>query len=925
MVNRASVKMVLRKLFYSFFLLFSFNSFGQSPWLDQNPFAVKFNQISLTNAPLDLLFPAGYDSVAQVTAQSMENQWLRIGKGFASTNNRFKVVLQNQGLVSNGFVSLMAPRAEFFTTSSQDPALIGTNDWLSLLVSHELRHIHQNNAGRHGLSKLVHGLFGANGQSAYSNLLIPNWLWEGDAVETESRINPMGRSQIPQFKTPLRAYVETFGIPSYAKMMGKSYSHLVPNHYLFGQYLSQQMTKDFGDEFIPKIWEETLNHPNLFGFSRQFKKHSGLSIDQYTKKSLRNLVDDSPRSKPSRLGFNQYLYPNILSDGRVIALKTGISDIRQLVELKQGKERRLTYFGPLLEAAMLSASNDYVTWAEIDFHPRWGQKQFSRIVFYDVKLRRKTYWNPRKKWISPSISADSKWVSFIDLLDNGHSFLRVHDRAENSPLAELKALPGEQFLQPRIGQNGLLVYISKLEGNKSICIWDFVQQKIVFRKDFGSHNIGHPYLKDDWIYFNFPSGEVDQIARFNWKEPLFEILSDERWGAYSAIPSADSLVYSAYKATGNEIVRKLILPKRMELIIQSNQVRKDSVMHDYPVKSVSKWNLINPFSWGPLLSSNGNQLEYSVISRDVLNSLQATAGLQYGMNEKQITQFARLSYQAWFPILDLNYQSGDRKTQLYIDNKRPLDSLRTDTWNQTTWDIGFRLPFNLTHSAYQENLQLGSNIGFLHVQGYDLKKRYFSEPFNGHYRFLKHQFLYSKLLNRSLRDVQPRKGFIIRSNWSGMPFKQRISGELWNVQSQLFLPGIFKHDGFLLKYAYQQESEGNYRFSSSIFFPRGYLYTSFNQLSTFGVDYRFPIVNTNINLGRILYVTRLKGNLFADFGIGKDNSESSKQSFHTLGVDLSAQFHVLRFSEGFELGVRAMFLSESKTWAFVPLVIDIGF
>ena len=60
-------------------------------------------------------------------------------------------------------------------------------------------------------------------------------------------------------------------------------------------------------------------------------------------------------------------------------------------------------------------------------------------------------------------------------------------------------------------------------------------------------------------------------------------------------------------------------------------------------------------------------------------------------------------------------------------------------------------------------------------------------------------------------------------------------------------------------------------------------------------------------------------------GIGKDNSEPSKQSFHTLGVDLSAQFHALRFSEEFELGVRAMYLSESKAWVFVPLVIDIGF
>jgi hypothetical protein len=295
------------------------------------------------------------------------------------------------------------------------------------------------------------------------------------------------------------------------------------------------------------------------------------------------------------------------------------------------------------------------------------------------------------------------------------------------------------------------------------------------------------------------------------------------------------------------------------------------------------------------------------------------------MNERQWSKFAKISYQAWYPIIDLNVQMGDRNTQLYVDNQRPLDSLRTDEWSQSTWDIGVRLPFNLTHSAYQENILFGSNIGLLHVNGYDLSKRYYADPFNGDYRFLKHQIQYSKLLNRSIWDVQSRKGFVLQANWQGMPWKQSISNELWNIKALVYLPGLFKHDGILLKYAYQQESEGNYRFSSSMFFPRGYLYTSFNRLTTMGVDYRFPIKNTEINLGQLLYITRVKGNVFADWGIGEDNLSPTKQSFQSFGVDLSAQFHALRFSEGFELGVRVMYLSASKSWAFVPLVIDIGF
>ncbi len=925
MANRASIEVVLRTLLCLYVCCFSFTSWGQSTLLDQNPFSLKFQKISLKEAPLNLYFPVGYDSVAQETAHELESKWASSGSGFSKNARRFPVLLQNQGLVSNGFVSLWAPRAEFLTTPSQDAALLGTNDWLPLLVSHEMRHVHQNNAAKEGLARWVHGLFGAYGQAVYSNLMIPNWLWEGDAIETESRMNAMGRSQIPQFKMPLMAYLKTYGVPSYAKMMGKSYQQLVPNHYVFGQYLSQQMTKDFGESFIPSLWQSALNHPTLFGFSRQFKKRTGKSIDQYSHDAFAKIgVQDSvPLQK--KQGFTQYLYPNILADGRIIALKTGFSNIKQLVEIKDGHERRLTYFGPLIDASMLSASDDYVVWSELVFHPRWGQKQQSRLVFYSLKTGQKSFWGANEKWISPSISTDSKYVSFIHLKENGQSSLKVYNLAQRNVISIISAKSGEQFLQPRLNSDGTLVYIVKYAGNKSVCIWDFIQQREIFRKDFGQYNIAHPVYVGNWIYMNYPAGDVDQIARISRADERFEVMTQERFGAYFGHPTADSLIYSAYTAAGHQLVSVGLNPSPIDLTIQSFQVKKDTLKLPFPIQSVSKWNLLNPFSWGPVLSSSGTQLEYSVISRDVFNSLQVAAGTRYGMNEKSWNQFARLSYQAWYPIIDVNYQISDRKTQLYIDNKKPLDSLRVDQWRQQTWDIGIRIPFNLTHSAYQEFLQVGSNLGLLQVSGYDLAKRYYSEPFNGNYSFLKHQIYYSKLLSKSLWDVQSRKGFVLQANWNGIPFKQKLHNELWNLQAQLYLPGLLKHDGILLRYAYQQESEGNYRFGSSVFFPRGYLYTSFNQLTTMGIDYRFPIKNTDINIGRLVYVSRIKGNVFGDLGIGKDNLEGTTQSFHAFGVDLLAQFHALRFSQGFELGVRALYISESKTWAIVPLVIDIGF
>jgi len=466
MANRAGVKMVLKSCFrILLFLIVASSSFGQFAALDQNRSSRQFHRISLIKAPLELWFPAGYDSVAQSTARLMDSTWLNIGGAFPKTNNRFRVILQNQGMVSNGFVSLMAPRVELFTTPSQDASLLGTNDWLKLLVSHELRHVHQNNAARRGLGKVIHTVFGSYGQAVYGNIMIPNWLWEGDAVETESRMNGMGRSHIPQFKIPLKAYVNEFGVPSYAKLMGKSYQQMVPNHYVVGQYLSQSMTRDFGQDFLPRLWQSTLDHPTLFGFSRQFNKVAGKSIDKYVSEKLGLLSQDLSAKSKWKKGFTQYLYPNVLPDGRIIAVKGGFSDIKQLVEIKGKSERRLTYLGPWLDPSMLSSSSELSVWAEMVYHHAGGKNNVLVWYFFS-SYGSKEILESRRKVDKPKHLPRFKIFSFIELAENGTSKLLVYELASKRLIAERHAKPGEQFLHPRLGSNHDLVYISKINSQK---------------------------------------------------------------------------------------------------------------------------------------------------------------------------------------------------------------------------------------------------------------------------------------------------------------------------------------------------------------------------------------------------------------------------------------------------------------------------
>jgi hypothetical protein len=75
-----------------------------------------------------------------------------------------------------------------------------------------------------------------------------------------------------------------------------------------------------------------------------------------------------------------------------------------------------------------------------------------------------------------------------------------------------------QVIQPRISSNGLLSYISLYHGRKQIVIYNYILKQVIAKRDFGSNNIAATFLHEDYVYFNLPVGQVDQLARWNFKD-----------------------------------------------------------------------------------------------------------------------------------------------------------------------------------------------------------------------------------------------------------------------------------------------------------------------------------------------------------------------------------------------------------------------
>ena len=325
-------------------------------------------------------------------------------------------------------------------------------------------------------------------------------------------------------------------------------------------------------------------------------------------------------------------------------------------------------------------------------------------------------------------------------------------------------------------------------------------------------------------------------------------------------------------------------------------------------------------------------------SQDLLSTTQIGVGYTYNQAEQVGNAYALLSYQGLFPVFDLSFQRGNRQTSLYIDRVLPLDSLRTDRWQYNQLTAGVRLPLQFTNSKYVQSANLSAYYNYLQVTGYDLPFRYQTEVGSaGSLNALTYGFSYSRLLRQSKRDVAPRWGQTFSINYRTTPFGGKLTAEQIGVQANLFFPGLLNHHSLRLRGGYQQQAKGNYIFGPLIFFPRGQLYITDDQIKAGSVEYRFPVADTHWSLGRWLYVQRIKAGVFYDQTEGQSQVEvrdvynrlrgyeTRRNNFQTTGLDVSFVFNTLRVRNSFEAGFRTIYNLKKGEWIVQPLVIDIGF
>jgi len=917
--NKQIKKLIIKSIITISLSLASHGSFAQIFNAEQNPLSVKWRQINVSG--FRLIYPAELEREAQRMANTVSHIYPQIGSSLGRQKTSIPILLQNQGVIANGFVQLGPKKSEFYATPPQQ---FDSQDWLNNLAVHELRHVAQ-------FDKLSAGRlypFPEQVYLAWFGVSIPTWFFEGDAVSTETSLTKAGRGRQPSWIMPYRTSLLEGKKLSYSKAYFGSEKDITPGYYQLGYLIASNIRQQYGKEIFDEVLTDIQKRPfRLYPFSNSLKKFTGKGTQQWfkdtqdsVKKSWLAQASASPSktyapiNNPAKINTNYY-FPVKLENGKILTLKQSKSETPHFITIDQnGKESSLLHIA-YQEQPWFSYVNGKIVWDEVRYDPRFRQRNYSVICSFDLKTGHTRKLRGKSRIFSPSLSADGKKIVAVKIgLDNQSNLVELD--AENGAILRTFSNPDNLILQtPSYDDTGLLIaFISVTEKGKALWTMDQTGKTTQLISE-SAQQLSRPVFIKQQIAFNAHYGGIDNIYSVDIQSKKISALSASKYGAFNATPNAnkDSILFNNFGSTGYNIAAAAIQAEPLsanQFVYFGAAAEKqentgnvfehipDSVYSSKPYRAFS--NLFNFHSITPTITDE-NQGGLQLSSDNLLNTLNVFAAADYHSDLRRFEYSSGFTLKSFYPVFSATYRNRPRRT-FYSSGQ----TIQQGDWRENTIKVQAAVPINL--NALNDNFGLSGRIATSYTQLYmpeNLPKNFIST--------LKFPMEYGITLNHNVRqaerDIAPRWGQILRLTYLNQPFDKQLAGELFAAEAYLYVPGLAKNHSFLMNYNYQTTS-GIRRYDQEI--PTVYGYNNIparSKLSnTLLLNYRFPIAFPDAELGPLAYVRNLRGGVFCNYeNIG---SETNLGEPKTYGFELRTSLNALRYQAFVDLGTRFVFVNK---------------
>ncbi|MCX6305857.1 MAG: hypothetical protein NT040_12910 [Bacteroidetes bacterium] len=947
-------------------LFLGLNGFAQYYSSGEDPASIRWRQIK--TARYRLIFPEPFEKKAQYLANIMDIICRNETTTLSAKVPHIPVILHTQTVTSNGLTVWAPKRIELYTCPPQQTY---AEEWLEQLAIHEYRHAIQISKVNRGFSKALYYIFGEQITGGILGLYVPSWFLEGDATVTETAMTKTGRGRSALFESTLRAQVVEKGLYSYDKATMGSYKTFTPDAYSLGYYLVGQSRKKYGTDLWNTAMDRVAKYPFMVvPFNSGIRKVTGMwktklykqsltELDSAWQHQLRESGQQPVRYITTRNPRNHVVYnhPILLNDSTIIADKSSMDDVDRfvLIDRHTGHERILLTPGNHLSGTT-SVGGNYLVWCESESDLRWSNRSYSEIRMYDFTTGKQQELTHESRYFAPVISPDGSRVTAVHVSEENQNFIDVLEVPSGRQIRRYP-IPGYgQAITPNWSPDATRIIFTLLTAaGETVAIMDTATGNIrnVLPASFNEFTGPAFFFRQYIIYSVDHSGAENIYALDTLTKAVFRITS----GRFATsdpdfTPDKQYMIFSDYTSDGLMVAEIKIdtsawVPLHLvdnhayrlfdALAAQETANIQDSVTgrniykmnasdkYDldtdtirgkiYPTRKYAKMlNLFNPHSWAPA-SFDINNLNFNpgvmVLSQNALSTTFAGVGWEYDVTEQTGKFYTSLSYRGWYPEFTLRFDIGNRSGYVRYHGSSELFRF---TWQETNFKAYVSIPWNFSHGRFYRYLQpaVGTTLAFVHHNS--STPEHFT---TGVIQTMDYRITASQYLHSDQKDVYPRFGQSLDVTYRDTPFAGNDMGSIFGAKVNLYFRGLFRHQGILLAGGYQQRNDKYlpaYSFANLISYPRGYANTYDDDLLTLSINYKLPLWYPDISFGSVIYLKRLKLNAYYDWANGKNPGYINE--YQSLGGELTADFHFLRFVAPIEMGVRSIYYPSSGGWGF---------
>ncbi|MFZ2340988.1 MAG: hypothetical protein WAW07_14860 [Bacteroidales bacterium] len=932
----------------------------------QDPAALKWMQIKTDR--FTLIYPETYGDAGIDFARSLDKAWSQLSHLYPVKKFRIPVVIHNHTTGSNGYVAWAPDRMEIYPTPEQNSIPLDANTQLAI---HELTHVMQMESLNKGFTKVMSVISGQQFTGVVAGLL-PLWHLEGDAVFSESALTGSGRGRTASFQKQLKALmIERGNVFSYDKSVNGSFRDFVPDYYQYGYQMMAWSYSKYDQQMWQKALRLTGNAPFLINpVNLSLRKSASLTKNRLFNETFDSLrtawTKDNARSaslnytvlNPSKgKKFINYHSPVLVSNDEIIAVKTSLSDPPSFVLIRpsDNSEKRIHIPGNIYPY-YISYGNDRLVWVETHSDPRWENREWSDIMVMDLHNDQTRRLTGKSRYMSASISPDGSLVAAVENRTDNRNTLNFLDAVSGDKLHSVVS-PGNAALQrPQWDASGaFLTVIHLTEQGEGILRFSLEENAWQTLIEPGTNDIQSSFLRNDSLFYVSSLNGTENIY-LRKPDGTVTALTRSTFGATDISINGSKMLFSDYSSSGNNI-SILRIPQTIETGMIFNSPDSYLInrfkLQKPPAENASgnvyfpspyrKWkNLFRFHSWMPFYADIDEIQDdlsavapgFTLMTQNNLSSLISTFGYEY--TDQRHKFHSKISWMGWYPMFESGIEYGN---PVYVE-KFSEDVSDPDILSDGySWNNKIYLPLAFRGGTFTKQLYLSASSSIKNDYIYLRDK----DTWDNLQNQLTGRIYFSNYRRQAIRDIYPRFAQTIDLSYSDYPFDSDIYGDIMSGKVSLYFPGGLKNHGFRLRFEAEKQNPGKYILGNRISFARGYIgarkpyldkwYDNIisRELRTGSIDYFMPIAYPDFRMGGIMYMTRIRSDIFYDQSVGKDsyifisdlNEEGRRvltmenhdysETFRSFGVQLMADFYLFRIPFMISSGVEASWRAIGET------------